>query len=125
MVKALPTGLCSLQDDQVVNPGLYTPSAALIALDGRRTHPRGPDERMVVSLAVHLDAVPEMLREAYLYTGYGRAGFEKVVYEREAEVLDHTVQVILRQRVNGVSHGIRREQTRVVPPACGRLRSRP
>src|SRR5918992_1391218 len=69
---------------------------------------------MLVGLAVHLDSVPQILRDLDPAARYRGAGLEEVVDQLEPEILDAPPQVVLCQGVTSVSHRIRGERVGVI-----------
>jgi hypothetical protein len=57
-----------------------------------------------------------MLGDAYQGALHGRAGLEEVIHQPQPERLDTLREVNLRQRVDGVAHGVRRQKAGVVAP---------
>src|SRR5215211_488108 len=118
--KALEAGVGGLEHQEVVDPRLH-PRAARIAPYDRGSFAGAPDKRVLVPPAGHPDAVPGVLDDAHPGALHGGSGVEEVVDQHRPERLDAARQVVLRQRVYGIAHGVRREQAGVVAPEVGGL----
>src|SRR3712207_6271351 len=105
--EALPAGVGGLEHQQTIYAG-PDPDAIPVTLNGRYALSGCSDKRMFVLPAVHRYPVPQVLGEAYSDALDGRPGLEKVLDELLAELLYVSSEMILRQCVDRVAHGVSR-----------------